>query len=187
MNRYLTLLFLLFVLCAWADGVHDRALSAVLDSSRPYHQRATPIVRIGGNLCQSDVNAVHAFLERKNGGDLAPIEFNSLKNDLVLCLMRQSRPDGRLVPHLIAMYRDASSDLVWRNYCVQFMGRIYPTATAGEKEQLEETLQAVQDDPVPMLAVTGMIAVSLNSEVLAADVYGNQVPFNSPEAHWPLH
>jgi hypothetical protein len=83
--------------------------------------------------------------------------------------MRQSRPDGRLVPHLIAMYRDASSDLVWRNYCVQFMGRVYPTATAGEKALLEEALRAVLDDPVPMLAVTGMIAVNLNGEVLAAN------------------
>jgi len=141
--KYLAFLFFLFTLCGRGDGVQDRALAAVLDSGRPYHARATQIAKVRSNLCQSDVDAVHAFLDQMDSGDLAPLEFNSLKNDLVLCLMRQSRPDGRLVPHLTAMYRDASSDLVWRNYCVQFMGRVYPTATAEEKEQLEETLQII--------------------------------------------
>ena len=100
MTRCLTFLFLLFALCAWADSVQDRALDSVLDSGRPYHARATQIAKVRSNLCQSDVDSVHAFLDQMDGGTLAPLEFNSLKNDLVLCLMRQSRQDGRLVPHL---------------------------------------------------------------------------------------
>ena len=49
MTRYLTFLFLLFALCGRADGVQDRVLDAVLDSSRTY-QRATQIAKISREL-----------------------------------------------------------------------------------------------------------------------------------------
>lgn len=83
--------------------------------------------------------------------------------------MRQSRKDDKLVSHLIAMYKDMAHDLVWRNYCVQFMGRIYQGSTMQEKEQLKKTLQAVLIDPIPMLAVTGMVAMELNKDCLEID------------------
>ena len=38
-----------------------------------------------------------------------------------------------------------------------------------EKEKLEKTLQTVLKDPVPMLAVTGMIAMELNKDSLKFD------------------
>ena len=166
MKKYLTLLLFLFIFLDSAEAVQEHALATVLDYNRPYHERATQIARIGDKLSQTDVDAIHEFLEHKDSGELAPLKFCSLKNDLVLCLMRQTKPDDRLVPHLIAMYKDTSNDIVWRNYCVQFMGRIYRNAPSYEKELLNETLRDVLNDSNPMLAVTGMVAVALNGDAM---------------------
>ena len=169
MKKSLVLYFSIIALCVSAGNTQNSVLSVVLNNSLSYHQRAKQLVSITSNLQQSDVDAIHVFLELKDGGRLKNLEFNSLKNDLVLCLMRQSRKDDKLVPHLIAMYKDTSHDLVWRNYCVQFMGRIYPDSTMQEKELLKKTLQAVLKDPISMLAITGMIAMELNKGSLKTD------------------
>jgi len=158
-----TLCVVIFMLSMAGFDVQNPALSIILNNKFSYYQRATQFRAIGSNLQQSDVDAVHSFLDQKDRGDLKILEFNSLKNDLVLCLMRQSRKDHKLVSHLIAMYKDKNHDYVWRNYCIQFMGRIYVDATMSEKKQLEQTLLMALQDPVPMLAVTGMIAIELNN------------------------
>ena len=95
MNRYLlTLLFLFLALCACADGMQDSALAFVLDSQKPYIQRARQIARVSSTLRESDIDAIHLFLDKKERDALATLEFNSLKNDLVLCLMRQTGQTG---------------------------------------------------------------------------------------------
>ena len=169
MKKYLILYFSLFALWLNAGDVQNSALAVVLNNKLSYYPRAKQLAAITSNLQQTDVAAIHTFLDEKDMGNLKNLEFNSLKNDLVLCLMRQSRKDDKLVSHLIAMYKDTTHDLVWRNYCIQFMGRIYQDSTMQEKEQLEKTLQTVLKDPIPMLAVTGMIAMELNKDSLEID------------------
>lgn len=169
MKKYLFLCLWGIALCIAADSVQNSALAVVLNNKLSYYSRAKQLTGISSDLQQGDINAIHSFLDQKDMDGLKNLEFNSLKNDLVLCLMRQSRKDGKLVSHLIAMYKDMAHDLVWRNYCVQFMGRIYQDSTMQEKEQLKKTLQAVLIDPIPMLAVTGMVAMELNKGCLEID------------------
>ena len=188
MNYFLTLLLFLFVFFDLAEGGQERVLATVLDCDRSYHERTTQTAHIDNNLRQGDIDAIHEFLECKDSGGLAPLEFNSLKNDLVLCLMRQTKTDVRLVPHLIAMYRDTANNIVWRNYCVQFMGRVYRTSSAQEKELLNETLREVLNDPNPMLAVTGMVAVELNGDTMeTAKQYGYERAFELLQKDIPLY
>ena len=169
MKKYLILYISLFALWINAGDVQNSALAVVLNNKLSYYPRVQRLAAITSNLQQADIDAIHTFLDEKDMGNLKNLEFNSLKNDLVLCLMRQSRKDDKLVSHLIAMYKDTTHDLVWRNYCIQFMGRIYQDSTMQEKEQLEKTLQTVLKDPIPMLAVTGMIAMELNKDSLKID------------------
>ena len=88
------MLFFLFALCSFADGVQDRALAIVLDGQNSYCQRARQIAKVSANLRKSDVDAIHAFLDRRETDGLETLEVNSLKNDLVLCLMRQTGQTG---------------------------------------------------------------------------------------------
>ena len=169
MKRYLVLYFVFIALCVITDEVQNSALAVVLDNKLSYYPRAKQLATIGSNLQQSDIDAIHLFLDRKGAGELKNLEFNSLKNDLVLCLMRQSRKDDRLVSHLVAMYENTRHDLVWRNYCIQFMGRTYQDATVYERKQIEKALHSALQDPVPMLTVTAMIALELNKGILQLD------------------
>lgn len=169
MKKYLILCLSFFALCHYAGDVKNAALTVVLNNKLSYYQRAQKLASITSNLQQSDIDAIHIFLEQKDMEGLKSLEFNSLKNDLVLCLMRQSRKDDRLVAHLITMYKDTTHDPVWRDYCVQFMGRIYQDSTIQEKELLEKTLLTVLQEPISMLAVTGMIAIELNKETIKVD------------------
>ena len=169
MKKFFTLCTVFFMLPVTCVDVQNSALSIVLNNKYSYYQRAIQFRAISSTLQQADIDAIHSFLDQKERGSLKNLEFNSLKNDLVLCLMRQTRKDDKLVPHLIAMYKNKSHDYVWRNYCVQFMGRIYADATMSEKKQLEKTLLMVLHDPIPMLAVTGMIAVELNKTNINVD------------------
>lgn len=169
MKKCFIAFFLLLALCVGASDVLNAALAEVLNNKLSYYKRAKQLATITSALQQNDLDAIHSFLDQKDTGGLKTLEFNSLKNDLVLCLMRQSRKDDKLVPHLIAMYKDTTHDLVWRNYCVQFIGRIYQDSTMQEKSQLEKILQSVLKDPIPMLAVTGMIAIELNKDTIKFD------------------
>lgn len=169
MKKCFIIFFLLLALYIGAIDVLNAALAEVLNNKFSYYKRAKQLATITSSLQQNDIDAVHLFLDQKEAGGLKTLEFNSLKNDLVLCLMRQSRKDDKLVPHLIAMYKDTTHDLVWRNYCVQFIGRVYQDSTMQEKSQLEKILQSVLKDPIPMLAVTGMIAIELNKDTIKFD------------------
>ena len=54
------------------------------------------------------------------------LEFNGLKNDMVLALLRQKEGLPELAGLLVRMSRDPWTDDVWRDYCVQFLGKCYP-------------------------------------------------------------
>ena len=95
MNSYLLTLLLFFLTpCACADGVQDSALAFVLDSQKPYIQRARQIARVSSTLRESDIDAIHLFLDKKERDALATLEFNSLKNDLVLRLIGRLTGSG---------------------------------------------------------------------------------------------
>lgn len=163
----------MLLLLVWASvcpaDIQNHALAIVLTPSIAYKTRAQNIAKINRNLSESDIQAIHRFLRRKDSQGLAPLEINSLKNDLVLALMRQNRHDKDLVELLIEMYGDKEYSIVWRDYCIQFMGRIYPEATLSEQARLKKALQDAVQNSIPSLSVTAMIAVQLNQPDLSLE------------------
>ena len=95
--------------------------------------RIDAIHGLPSNLSERHVAAFHAFLRSPLGGQpLGDLDFNALKNELVFALMRQKLGGGRLAELLAEMSLDGAVDMTWRDYCVQFLGKYYPSAPHGK-------------------------------------------------------
>lgn len=58
---------------------------------------------------------------------MRPIAFNGIKNDVLdVLLMQEKLPQG-IGSMLVEMYHDKTYDVMWRDYCVQFMSSYYET------------------------------------------------------------
>ena len=98
-----------------------------LAENKGYLLRFRAIHALGSSMGDAEKAALLAFLYQKPATEsLQLLEFDSLKNDAVYALLNQPGAPGDLHRHLVAMYYDTSFDVVWRDYCIQFLGRIYP-------------------------------------------------------------
>jgi hypothetical protein len=112
--------------------------------TKNYYFRVRAIHRLANNLPQSQVEALYKFLyTRLEKQKLKNLEFNALKNEIVLELMKQKIKPGDLAGHLVKMYQDKTFDPTWRDYCVQFFGKWY--AAAPRNEARDEMLKNLWD------------------------------------------
>lgn len=97
-----------------------------LDKKSTYTERAKAADALGKNLAPHEIDALIYFMHKRVDRDyLDPLELNSVKNQVVLALMRQNSFPQELPLHLVAMYHDKNMDYVWRDYCIQFLGQTY--------------------------------------------------------------
>ncbi len=123
-------------------------LIAGLEKEKGYYARYAAVNSLGKNLSDKEVNALLYFLHKRPDDDnLSLLEFDSVKNDAVLALIRQANCPDDLVPHLIVMYRDRTFDNVWRAYCIQFMGTIYgKIANEGYRSAVDKVFDEALHD-----------------------------------------
>jgi hypothetical protein len=115
---------------------------------RNYYVRVREIHNLKSNLLSEEVEALYKFLyEKLEKQELPDLQFNALKNETVLVLMKQTVKPQALSGHLVAMYYDKSFDLTWRDYCVQFFGKWYELApeNAGRKAMVKGLYDALQE------------------------------------------
>ena len=94
--------------------------------TKNYYLRIRAIHSLSTNLPQEQVEALYKFLyTRLEKQPLKNLEFNALKNEIVLKLMRQKVKPQALAEHLVKMYNDKTFDPTWRDYCVQFFRQIF--------------------------------------------------------------
>lgn len=144
---------------------HDSGNSLLVEKITgrgPYPARARAILGLGKNLSEEDCERIYAFLRSADYGGLSSLEVNSLKNDLTLVLMRQTHTSRQLASELAAMYRNTQFDPVWRDYCIQFLGRLYRDLSLVEKKQVNRVLEDALDNPDCGIAATALIAVRAN-------------------------
>lgn len=125
-----------------ADGV-SKAVRVIVGEgeNKGYYGRAREVNQLGRNLPVEDVEALLSFLDKKvNDENLKRLEFNAIKNDIVLALMKQRRFPRKLIPNLIAAYDNEAFDATWRNYALQFLGQLYYKATYDEKKEIRKVL-----------------------------------------------
>jgi hypothetical protein len=89
------------------------------------------------SLNSNELTALLYFLHKHSEHDkLSLLQFNAVKNQVVLALMRQKPFPQELVSHLVTMYYDDSLDRVWRDYCIQFLGQVYKNTSPTEHRRL---------------------------------------------------
>jgi hypothetical protein len=101
-----------------------KEVAVVTDAaSHSLDARLAALSFLGKSMPASDVDALLAFLDRRDSGDaLPPEKLNALKNDVANLLRAQSKFPDALPWHLAAMWRDPGHDGVWRDYCLQHAG-----------------------------------------------------------------
>jgi hypothetical protein len=104
--------------------------------TRNYYVRVREIHNLKKNLPPEQVEALYRFLyEKLDKQELPDLQFNGLKNEIVIELMKQTTKPEALSGHLVAMYYDKSFDPTWRDYCVQFFGKWYEQAPVNESRE----------------------------------------------------
>lgn len=133
------------------------------DKNKRYYPRAKAIQKLKNNLSPREVAAIYEFLNKKMSQEsLKPLEFNSLKNDLVLVLMTQQRKPSQLGYKLSEMYNNKKFCSIWRDYCIQFMGRWYKEASPDEQKLMLKDMFAATDEGKNGIAGAALIALNSN-------------------------
>lgn len=131
----------LVILCGALAGqgamaARDPNVSRVLGTPETgYPARMAAVKALGKTLSEGDVSELLGFLARKANEDKSlPGDLNAIKNDVVNALKRQEVIPADLVGHLMDMYGDQTHDEVWRDYCIQHLGDLYPEIKGKEAQ-----------------------------------------------------
>jgi hypothetical protein len=103
-----------------------------------FEERIAAFKKLGGRLSGADIAALREFLKTPLSGfpDQRSIEINSIKNDVLVLLMKQQPfPEG-LDEDLQTQLADPQTDPVWREYLLQFMVPLYERESAPDDERL---------------------------------------------------
>jgi len=171
MTKSMRLLGIFLFFCALTCGTIfatpvNPYLTVVLDKKTPYYTRAISITKINTSLFLKDIDSIYRFWEIKDTQGLTELEFNSLKNDLVFVVMRQRKRDERLAEQLVTMFSDKGHSVIWRDYCLQFMGRLLPESSLKDKKLIENALLSAIDDKDSGIAGAALIAINHNKSLL---------------------
>ena len=105
----------------WANLPAAIRLICGQDTNKSYAARITAAHQLGANLSPTEIQALYGLLHQKSAsqGDLSPEAFAALKNDILDALIAQTVLPPDLGKEIVGMYRDRSTDPLWRDYCVQ--------------------------------------------------------------------
>lgn len=123
--------------------------------------RLAALSRLGKGLPEKDVDALFAFLDRRDADDaLPPEKLNALKNDAANVLRSQSVLPEVLPWRLAAMWRDPEHDDVWRDYCIQHAGAAWGRiGNLKAREEVRTVLWTAASDPSLPGSGTALIAL----------------------------
>ena len=139
------------------------SVRAVLDAcaGSSYRSRLGAAMRLGPELFPEEIEALCFFLGRKAGEDtLGTMELNAVKNEVLNSLVRQRVFPRDLHERLVAICCDPESDVVLRDYSVQFLGICYPHIEDGWGRRLvAHVLHDVASDGKSPCAGTALVAM----------------------------
>ena len=126
-------------------------------------------------LSDAERGELMAFLKSTDVSDGLPeMERGSLKNEVAERFLRLPGTSGVFARDLLAMQADPAQSPVWRNYCIQFLGRVYAsTRDPALRKETRERLYALSDAADPETCGTALIALAAlkdNAEIDAARV-----------------
>lgn len=131
------------------SSLPDNIKLIVGEKEQFYAPRVHAIHALSFELPQDQIDALYEFLYKKIETQTLPdLEFNGLKNELVVALMRQKKKPEELAGHLVKIYKDKSYDINCRDYCVQFFGKWYHDApdNQGKKDMVAGLWEALKNE-----------------------------------------
>ena len=142
-----------------------RVALGVDETQQSYVARTLAASRLPNSLRPDAQTAVLAFLKcRRDAVGLNQNQLNALKNDLAEALMAQASPLPRLDAEFAKMYRDATEDTAWRDYCIQFLGPCYAKAQdPAVKQEILKVLNEAMREKAGAIAATAMLALYRNA------------------------
>jgi hypothetical protein len=153
------------------------------DTNKSYMARITAAHQLGRNLSAAEIQALYWLLRQKcaSQGDLNQESFAALKNDILDALIRQQSMPPDLGREIVGMYRDHSTDPLWRDYCVQhfaaYYERMWPAAAPDDPDRkdilaaFDEALQE-RDNDIAGAALLGLYGLS--GKCTEADAVGDK-------------
>ncbi len=113
-------------------------------------------------LLEVERGALMAFLGSTDVSDGLPVmERASLKNEVAERFLRLPETSVVFARDLLAMQADPAQSPVWRNYCIQFLGRSYTSTTdPALRKEVRERLYALADTADPETCGTALIALA---------------------------
>ncbi len=152
-------------------------------AAKGYLPRLEAIRRLedGKPLSNAERASLLAFLKSADATDGLPeMERASLKNEVAECFLLLPEASAIFARSLLEMQADTAQSATWRNYCVQFLGRVYASlADAGLRREVRDRLYLLAEAP-PDAETCGTALMALASlhghpEIDAARVAGRAI------------
>lgn len=127
----------------------------------PYVIRIKAVHQAGRHLTEAEVKEIYAFLNKRPDEEkrLSNLEFNGIKNELVIALMNQQTYPAELTGRLAEMYRREELGVTWRDYCIQFLGQWYGRMQSDrERSMAQQAIYTALHEKDNGIAGTALIA-----------------------------
>ena len=146
------------------DGIPKSIEPAISKSpTYSYLVRIKAVHSLSHKLSSAEVEAIFKFLGEHCGGTwgfMTLMQFNAVKNEAVIALAKQDSDLSPVISDMMMdMYSDKSYDEMWRNYCVQFMGELYPRMDAPRRERCLKLLWPAVAESATCIPGAALIAL----------------------------
>jgi hypothetical protein len=140
---------------------HTKKIGRVCPAVRPivgpyaaesFNDRIAAARSLGAHLTGDDVEALYAFLLRRDSESL-------LKNEILNQLRNQEVPPAGLTDTLIAVLRDRAQEHAMRHYALQHLAAWYEDATEADKEQIRQAFWSALSEMDSGISGTALLAL----------------------------
>ena len=106
------------------EKANNQYVKTTTDEQATYRQKYAAAQKIPNFLSFKDKEKLYLFLQKKLPKRFSALEFNAVKNEVALALMKDQENHKPLALELISMFSNKSYDETWRDYCIQFLGHL---------------------------------------------------------------
>ncbi len=133
-----------------------------------YVPRRRMVESLGDNLSADEVRALLLFARSKpDKVGLTESDFNGVGDVVLLKLEEQKQLPADYTDHLVVMFYDESLNAIWRDYCIQHLGTVYPRAPVEKRPVIR---QLYEDALKPGSSFAGTTLLSMKRSAGTSDL-----------------
>ncbi len=145
------------------EKASNQYVEKTVDEKSTYRQKYAAAQKIPKFLAFKDKEKLYIFLRKKLPKRFSALEFNAVKNEVALSLMKDQENHKTLALELISMFADKSYDATWRDYCIQFLGHLLTSVEDDDvKTKIVKTLKQSLKERGNGIPATAMVFFEKN-------------------------